>query len=118
MKAHNMEKSQEFLKARLRVAWIVVTYACNNKCNFCYAQSMVKKFIEGESLLQMPLNFAYQLVDELRKMGIKKFHLIGGEPTVYPHLIDLIEYIKMDKSCYVAVVTNGGKWVIKIIYRN
>lgn len=104
-----MEKSQEFLKVRLRVAWIVVTYACNNKCNFCYAQSMVKKFIEGESLLHMPLNFAYQLVDELRKMGIKKFHLIGGEPTVYPYLIDLIEYIKMDKSCYVAVVTNGRK---------
>lgn len=102
-------KNQERLALNLRTAWIVVTYACNNKCNFCYAQSMVKKFIEGEGLVHMPLKFAYQLVDEFKKIGIKKFHLIGGEPTIYPHLIDLVRYIKKDKSCYLAIVTNGRR---------
>ncbi|PKM91737.1 hypothetical protein CVU82_00840 [Candidatus Falkowbacteria bacterium HGW-Falkowbacteria-1] len=104
-----MIKLRNPLKAQLKIAYLVVTYACNNKCNFCYAQSMLKKFIEGEELVHMPLEFAYQIVSELKSLGVNRFHLIGGEPTVYPYLLDLVRFIKQDPRVYVAIVTNGRK---------
>jgi len=39
-------------------------------------------------------------------MGIGRIILIGGEPTVYPHILPLIEYISQ-KNIKTALVTNG-----------
>lgn len=94
---------------KLKVAWLVLTYGCNNSCQFCYAQSMIHDFRQQGDTWSMPFDFACQTVKELKSLGVNSFHLIGGEPTIYPHLFDLIRYIKQDRKTHVALITNGKR---------
>lgn len=56
----------------------------------------------------MPYERACMLIDIATGIGISNFLLIGGEPTIHPSLIDLLEYLRK-KQCKVTVVTNGIK---------
>ena len=80
-------------------AWITVNRACNLHCEWCYAKVAMKKSDMNISLLK-------QLVDISADVGIADFKLIGGEPTIYPHFFDVIEYL-MDRQANIVVVSNG-----------
>lgn len=54
----------------------------------------------------MPLSLAKNLVDICAGIGIKNFLLIGGEPTIHPDFIKILDYL-LSKDCKVTVVTNG-----------
>lgn len=80
---------------------IVLTYACNLKCSFCYAASEVFDRPGTMSLAE-----GKRSVDFLASIGIQSFTLLGGEPTVYKHLVELVEYSRQ-KNMGPWVVTNG-----------
>lgn len=85
------------------IAWLTTNRSCNNKCNWCYAiNSLCSSTI-------MPIEKAKKAVDELKKRNVKKIVLIGGEPTIYPHFLELIEYIHQN-NIIVTVASNGRKF--------
>ena len=84
-------------------AWLTTNRSCNNNCSWCYAQKTLNNGII------MDINKAKMLVDSLYERNVKKIILIGGEPTIYPHFIELIKYIR-NLGIKVAVASNGRKF--------
>lgn len=84
-------------------AWLTTNRTCNNQCNWCYAKNSLK------SKTIMDLKKAKQLVDDLKKRHVKRIILIGGEPTIYPYFIDLVQYIRKN-NIRVSIATNGRKF--------
>ena len=61
----------------------------------------------------MDLQYAKQIVNYLQANGIQTITLIGGEPTIYPNLIELISYIK-SLGITVRLATNGKRFKSKV----
>ncbi len=84
-------------------AWLTTNRTCNNRCKWCYAKNTLdnKTFMDiGETKL---------MVDALVRRGVKNIILIGGEPTIYPHFIELVKYIHQ-KGIRVSIATNGRRF--------
>ncbi|MCR5236963.1 MAG: radical SAM protein [Lachnospiraceae bacterium] len=83
-------------------AWITTNYSCNLNCKWCYARNAL------DSDKTLSFENAKKIVDSLIALKIHSIVLIGGEPTCYDNLPDLIRYIKkQDPSVVVALTTNG-----------
>lgn len=61
-----------------------LTSCCNRMCPYCFGPSDIN---------DLPLSDVKSIVDILTKMGVKQIGLTGGEPLLYPHIAELIEYI-------------------------
>lgn len=64
------------------------TYKCNDNCIFCY------NGIKRKTVPDMPFEEAKRLVVKMKNEGQTLISLGGSEPTVYPHFLELIGFIK------------------------
>ncbi|MCM2390325.1 radical SAM protein [Streptomyces albipurpureus] len=71
----------------LKFAWLEVTGLCNEFCDHCYADSSPKG-THGTMTVPDWKN----TIDQLSAIGARDVQFIGGEPTLYPHLRELIEH--------------------------
>ncbi|MEU5424251.1 radical SAM protein [Streptomyces olivoreticuli] len=71
----------------LGFAWLEVTGFCNEACDHCYADSSPRG-THGT----MAVSDWTSVIDQLADMGTKDVQFIGGEPTLYPHLRELITH--------------------------
>lgn len=77
------------------------------KCGFCFATfEDVRRTILPKGSL--PKSKAQKLVQLLAEAGFTKINFAGGEPTLYPHLSDLI-ILASDLGVTTSIVTNGTK---------
>lgn len=87
---------------RIPTVWLPITYKCNNRCEWCYAQNELDKnrdlSDENEELF----------LDFLSDLKVKKIVLIGGEPTIYSNIVRLISGAN-DRKIKVGMVSNGRK---------
>jgi len=74
------------------------TMRCNYRCRGCYASSYERKE-------DMKPEVFDRLLFEAEKIGTNFFNVLGGEPFVYPQLLDILSH--HDKSCF-QVYTNGS----------
>lgn len=81
-----------------KVTWLTINRECNNRCSWCYAKKANHEHVE--------LSDAKRCIDRLCELGIKKIILIGGEPTVYQYLLDIVSYI-VKKGLKVSLLSNG-----------
>ncbi len=81
-------------------AWLTTNRTCNNHCTWCYAKNTL-----GNSQI-MDFENAKIAIKELKKRGVKRIILIGGEPTIYPNFIQIIRYIRSN-NMLVSIATNG-----------
>jgi radical S-adenosyl methionine domain-containing protein 2 len=80
---------------------------CNMRCNFCFATFKdVKQSILPKG--HLPKEQALAVVRELAGMGFQKITFAGGEPTLCPWLLDLIETAK-SLGMTTMIVTNGSR---------
>lgn len=84
----------------IKSAWLTTNRSCNCRCEWCYAQKTL-----GPASF-MDLEKAKKAVNELKKYNVKKIVLIGGEPTIYNHFLDLVKYIH-ENEIRCTVATNG-----------
>lgn len=82
-------------------AWLTVNRKCNNNCSWCYAQKAIKEDMDFEN--------AKICIQNLKKLGVRNIVLIGGEPTIYPYIIEMIKNIH-DSNIKVSIVSNGRKF--------
>ncbi|MEU1017714.1 MULTISPECIES: radical SAM protein [unclassified Streptomyces] len=71
----------------LKFAWLEVTGVCNEVCTHCYADSSPQG-----SHGTMTVKDWVNVLDQLADMEALDVQFIGGEPTLYPHLPELIEH--------------------------
>lgn len=94
-----MERIEKF-----NTAWFVPTYDCNNRCVWCYAASN-----DAENFGKtMKKEHEDPIIDLLKSIGIQHVILIGGEPTVYKSLPELVGKFT-SKGIRPGLVTNGRK---------
>lgn len=85
--------------------WIPLTYDCNNLCKWCYAGSNIIQ----EKREAISLEKALGVVDFLSDLNIKKIIYIGGEPTKYDHLEEVLERTR-DRKIKAGIISNGRKF--------
>lgn len=88
---------------KFTTAWLTTNRTCNNKCEWCYAKNTLN------SKTVMNIEETEVLVESLEKRGVKNIILIGGEPTIYPHFVELVKYIHQ-KGLRVSIATNGRRF--------
>ena len=82
-------------------AYIAVGYHCNENCHFCPCNKSdtIKSFI--------PINDLICTVDNMAKQRVDTLIISGGEPTVYPYLPLLLQYVQ--KCCISAIILSNSE---------
>ncbi len=80
---------------------IVLTTECNYKCKYCFAEGEIDK---NKRILDLDEIKKILLVS--KEFGITNIKLTGGEPLLYPHMDELLKYIREIKIPYVDLTTN------------
>lgn len=93
---------------------IMLTYGCNLKCPYCFANEFVNKkssYITKENFVKA--------IEFLTREDITRLGLIGGEPTLHPNFKEFLEYIIANRRIGEATIyTNGillDKYIDQII---
>jgi MoaA/NifB/PqqE/SkfB family radical SAM enzyme len=77
---------------------IYPTDRCNLKCSMCFEKLRKPK-------PELEISDWIKIVDQIKKFR-PRIHLSGGEPFVYPKIIELISYIKKS-GLFLTITTNG-----------
>lgn len=96
--------SNEMVNNRPIAINIVVTTRCNYNCRFCFGQyKQLKEIPKDDRILEIPKLLA--------EAGCQKLTLEGGEPFLFPQLLDLLKVAK--KVGLITCVITNGKLVTK-----
>jgi len=82
------------------LAYLQVTRKCNQKCRFCSNPP--------SGWQDLTLTDALKIIDKYIKKGYAGLIFTGGEPTIYPHLPELINYCRK-KNFPCRLITNAQK---------
>ena len=83
---------------------LALTSACNLRCDYC----MPKGIDCIKQVNDLSFNEFVHIVEAGAELGINKIRLTGGEPLIYPNLIELINKIKsLPNKISVHITTNG-----------
>ncbi|MFN5878258.1 MAG: viperin family antiviral radical SAM protein [Flavobacteriales bacterium] len=80
---------------------------CNMRCKFCFAtfQDMKQTILPKGHL---PKDQSMEVVRQLAAAGFQKITFVGGEPTLCPWLVELIQEAKI-LGMNTGIVTNGAR---------
>lgn len=92
----NIEDNDYILSPR--TVSISLTNRCNLNCDFCYSK-------KGEQLADM--EFLKEFCKKLDELGVLEITLGGGEPFVYPNLIEFCRWVWANTSLGINITTNG-----------
>ncbi len=99
-----MQQTTQRTLTRRAVMWLGQT--CNQRCYFCYFLNRIEDAHHPEHPF-MDLNKAKAICKTLREFyGCTAIDIQGGEPTIYPGILDLISYCR-DIRLYPTLITNG-----------
>jgi MoaA/NifB/PqqE/SkfB family radical SAM enzyme len=89
------------MKRKIEILTLELIRKCPSKCLHCSTFSSPKAtdFISFEK--------AKSLIEESIDLGLKKLILSGGEPLLYPWIIELIQFIK-NKNVSIIIYTSGS----------
>jgi MoaA/NifB/PqqE/SkfB family radical SAM enzyme len=91
-----------FLRRKpLRYVDLAIGYACNLKCEHCFATALGKK---GRKEMT-PAEY-HEIVKQAMKLGALNFSFQGGEPTMYSTLLDFIKNTYPERNL-ISVTTNA-----------
>ena len=81
------------------VAQLYVTEQCNLDCHYCNEYN--------NSLPHPALADLKKWMDHIRKLGVARLGLQGGEPLKHPDIVEVVRYAKSLGFCKVSMSTNG-----------
>ena len=80
-------------------AGIRITRKCNMKCMYCNIQNTEREDLSLEEW-QEALNI-------IKDMGVKDVVILGGEPLIYPKIVELVDYATNTLNLNCSLTTNG-----------
>jgi radical SAM protein with 4Fe4S-binding SPASM domain len=92
----------------IATAYLLPTGRCNLDCEGCYAtlQYAGRTSKTGE----LSLEEYRRVIDELVAIGVRTFDISGGEPLLYPHLVELCQAIRAHDGTKIMLVSNGTRF--------
>ena len=85
----------------MKKAFLYPTLRCNTSCKMCYMKNHYSNTID------MPLDYAHHILTELKSCGTERITFLGGEPTLYPYINEVLWYAKEIKLPFIRLQTNG-----------
>lgn len=88
-------------RKQINFAWLEVTQKCNNRCIHCYEgqeHNEVKNALSFEQWID--------ILNQLNALGCSNIQFIGGEPTLYSNLDELIKYAKKAGFKKISIFSN------------
>lgn len=98
------ERDEMFEIPTLKLMWLTVNRGCNFRCDWCYAAGS-----EYRKEDEMSLALAQDIIVIAKQLGIGRLLLIGGEPTLWPHLFDVNDAMK-SSGVKSTLVTNAYRF--------
>jgi len=80
---------------------ILITDACNFKCPYC-------RGCAEEYKGTMRASHAFNVLHHWVNAGLKNVRFSGGEPTLHPHLVEMVKFCKLNNVQRIAISTNGS----------
>lgn len=84
----------------LKNIYIHITENCGHRCEYCYAKEGLGGFNNAN------IDIIKKIVDEAQKANVKTVALVGGDPVLYPHIVEIMQYIKENTQLRVILMTN------------
>ncbi|WP_338822541.1 radical SAM protein [Bradyrhizobium septentrionale] len=100
-----MTSGQDVLRAPFTVCMWVTDY-CNLDCAYCYAKPFSGRRMDPKRALS--------LVEEFVSLGVFDMTFAGGEPTLHPAILDMIQRC-VDGGVRVGLLSNGVSLSAKMI---
>jgi len=96
------EIEEAVAKGRLLSMEIEFNQNCNLRCIYCYA-------LDNHSHRhELSVDEFKDVINQAGDMGARKIIILGGEPLLYPHLLEMIGFIR-DKGMEIELFTNGTR---------
>lgn len=88
----------------MKNAYLAICYSCNERCSYCPCSKQ-----EKQDKLITPLSDLKTAIAQFAVEGITDITISGGEPTLHPDFIDIIDY---SQRCglQVTVLSNGERF--------
>ena len=83
---------------------ISITDRCNFRCVYCMEPDV--QFQPRENMLTP--GEIIRMARVAQSLGVRKIRLTGGEPTLHPHLTDIISGIRAATDMEIAMISNGS----------
>lgn len=88
------------MQYKVELAALHITNGCSHKCPYCYVASN-----EGLNDQHGDLLVLKKIVDELDSAGVNEVNFLGGDPAIYPHVVELAKYVK-EKGISPSILSN------------
>lgn len=88
---------------KLNQCTITLTRNCNLRCGFCYAKET--EYLRDDSIESENLK---RIIDFCDEAEVKYIVFTGGEPTLYPELIETLKYIKSKQNKMIPTIATNG----------
>lgn len=108
---------------RLKQFVLKPTLFCYHRCSYCDPrQDYYREMIQDRKRLlsaaatpgarrlnpgHMPLDLALRTIEEAARLGMEELQLSGGDPVLYPHLLELIQAAKRHPGVFVLMNSVG-----------
>jgi cyclic pyranopterin phosphate synthase len=76
---------------------------CNNRCRFCMTTDI-------ERPIFVPKHEVLEEIEKLARMGFVSLGFLGGEPTIYPGITEIIRHAREVGFMEVHIVSNGRRY--------
>jgi glycosyltransferase involved in cell wall biosynthesis/MoaA/NifB/PqqE/SkfB family radical SAM enzyme len=83
---------------------------CAHSCKFCYYSYLDESENQFQGMRKAQfrtLEECKRILDGLKANGLMTFDVTGGEPTLHPHIIELMEYAHKNLGMYGRIITLG-----------
>jgi radical SAM protein with 4Fe4S-binding SPASM domain len=106
MQIYNLEFTKDEIKVavaenRLLSMEIEFSRICNFRCPYCYVPSRSQR---SNELSRAECRDA---ILQARELGAGKIIILGGEPSIYPHIREMIEFLNAEQL-KIEIFTNGS----------
>ena len=106
MQIYNLEFTEQEIREavaadKLLSMEIEFSRICNFRCSYCYVE---EKMEYGNELSRAEIKDA---ILQAKELGARKIIILGGEPSIYPHLIEMLCFLD-NEGLEIEMFTNGS----------
>lgn len=86
--------------------WVRLTHVCNQRCLFCLDR-------DAQDGTMMSVEAVVKELGAGRRAGLRRVVLSGGEPTVHPDFVKIVEAARSLGYTHIQTITNGRRFCYK-----
>ncbi|NQS72423.1 MAG: radical SAM protein [Desulfobulbaceae bacterium] len=106
MQVYNLEFSEQEVReavaaGRLLSMEIEFSRLCNFRCSYCYVEDRAS---HPDELSREEIR---SVLLQAKELGAQKIIILGGEPSIYPHLPEMLQFLA-DNGLAIEIFTNGS----------